>query len=455
MQNINLKQLLSQKLSSKQIQFIKLLQASSLEIDSKIEDELNKNPILIKYQNEKKYNLNKKNKNLLKKKYKINTNNNFNKLEYNTSNQYSFYDKLIEQLNFLNLNKKEYIIGKNIIGNIDNNGYIKRNLKYIIKDLIVENIKTDINEIDFVLKKIQKFKPTGIASKNLKECLLIQIKNKKNINKFYKIAFKIIKIYFKEFIKKKYKVIIKKLNILNINTIKKALQIIIKLNPKPGNNLNNIFRKQVLYPDFIIKKKEKKIEIFLNQKNTPNIKINKNYLEKIEKNNYLNKKITSFIRNKIELGKWFINAINQRQKTLLLAIQVIIDIQNKFFLKEENESKLKPMILKDIAKQIKMNISTISRIIYNKSIQTNLNIYTLKFFFSDKIKNIKGIEISNKIIKNKILKIIKNENNKNPNSDRGIALVLKKINYKISRRTVSKYRQKLNIPISRLRKKLY
>ncbi len=459
MNKIILKQNLSQKLSPQQIQFIKLLQLSNVNIGSVIKKELEDNPALEEENSETVDDdigsSHLENHSFSQKNYSK-EDITYNK-ESNLSDKESFQENLLSQINYLNLDNDEEIVAKQIIGTLDADGYLRRDLELIIDDLAFsENIEYDIKLVKNVLKKIQNLEPAGIGSRNLEECLIIQINKKQELHSIEKLAINIIKNNFDDFKNKHFEKIYEKYQ-NDKKEIIEAFNYIKKLNPRPSGGLNDDNITEYLIPDFILKKINNKLNIFLASGENKKINVNQHYISilnemKNKKNkNEENKKSFNFIKQKIESAQWFVDALNQRNQTLLKTMKTILKIQSDFF-NDGDENDLKPMILKDIAEIIKMDISTVSRIVRSKVIQTEFGIFPLKYFFSESsIK--KGDElVSSKVVKNSLKEIIKNENKNNPYTDEKLEEILNKKGFEVARRTVSKYREQLKIPVARLRK---
>ena len=457
MQRLILKQSQSQKLSPQQIQFIKLLQLSNSNIDSEIKKELEDNPALeekvILENNDGQEIENQVNYNYSKQSSK--QNNNFSK-EGNLSNNESFIENLQTQVSYLNLKDDELMIAKQIIGTLDNDGYLRRDLESIIDDIAFsENIEFNINDIKRVLKKIQTLEPAGVAARNLEECLLLQINRKESLSRVEDIAKKIIRDTFDYFKNKQFDKIYEKYNV-DKKILNKSFDYIKSLNPKPTGGHDDSSLTEYLIPDFIIKKENNELNVLLSSENKT-IGINKSYVNiyddlKNKKNkNKENRKSYDFIKQKIQSAQWFVDAINQRNNTLLKTMKTIVDLQKKFF-EDGDENELKPMILKDIANVIKMDISTVSRIVRSKVAQTEYGIFPLKYFFSESTIKKGDDLVSSKVVKNKLLEIIESEDKSKPYSDEQLENKLKRNGFGVARRTVSKYREQLKIPVARLRK---
>ena len=454
MQKLQLRQNQSQKLSPQQIQFIKLLQLSNSNIEAEIKKEIEENPAL--EENEKNENIdivNRENYNYYQK--SNNENLNFNR-EENISNTESFRENLISQLNYQKLDKGENIIANQIIGTLDNDGYLRRDLESIIDDIaFAENIEFKNSDIEKVLLKIQKLEPAGIAARNLEECLILQIDSIEEPTQNQLLAKKIILENFKEFTNKKFDVIYQKYDHPK-NIINNAFDYIKTLNPKPSGGLEDSNLTEFLIPDFIVKKDNNEFIVELASGNKP-LNINKNYIsiydELKNKKNKDNesKESFDFIKSKLEKAQWFVEALNQRNNTLLKTMNTIVKIQKRFF-NDGDENDLKPMILKDIAEIIKMDISTVSRIVKSKNVQTDYGIFPLRYFFSESTIKKGDDLVSSKIVKNYLSNLIENEDKSSPYSDDQLEKILKKEGYDVARRTIAKYREQLNIPVARLRK---
>lgn len=485
MQKLNLSQVLSQKLSPQQIQFIKLLQVPTAELEARVEEELEINPALEEgreedkaegdemdyedsYEDDLGYDDNDINLDDYLNDdyggYKMQGDGNYlpdeEEREIPISSGVSLQDQLLTQLGFLKLDERQKIIGRQLIGSIESDGYIRRDLEAIINDLAFsQNIETDIDEVEEILRKIQSFDPSGIAARNLQECLLIQLERKEHPDDpTVQNAIRIINECFDEFTKKHYPKIQKKLDIGD-EEIKEAVNLITRLNPKPGGISDGLVKTQYIIPDFILTNTDGKLEITLNSKNAPELRVSRSYsemfdaYEKSDKKDKKLKETVTFVKQKLDAAKWFIDAIKQRQQTLLKTMQAILDYQYEFFL-EGDETKLKPMILKDIAEKIDMDISTVSRVANSKSIQTEFGIFPLKYFFSEGITTESGEDVSNKEVKSVLQSMVDQENKKKPLSDDKLVKMLNDKGYNIARRTVAKYREQLQIPVARLRKEL-
>ena len=482
MQKLSLSQTLGQKLSPQQIQFIKLLQVPTAELDTRVEEELELNPALEEGREEPEqvseaddYDEAESPTDDLNVEdylgdddysgYKMQGDGSYDDedKEMPIAMQASLNDQLEMQLGYLGLDNRSEIIAKQLIGSIESDGYIRRELDAIVNDLAFsQNIETDIEELEELLGQIQQFDPPGIAARNLQECLLIQLQRKLEDleeDPVLQAAIEIIEHCFDEFTKKHYDKIVRKLNIDDQELLKDAVAAIVKLNPKPGGVSGGIVKTQYLIPDFILSNNNGKMDLTLNSRNAPELRVSQSYsdmfkaYDKSDKKDKKLKETVSFVKQKLDAAKWFIDAIKQRQNTLLRTMEAIVKYQYEFFL-EGDETKLRPMILKDIANEIQMDISTVSRVANSKSVQTDFGIFPLKYFFSEGISTASGEDVSSREVKNVLAEFINNEDKKKPLSDDKLEKALKAKGYNIARRTVAKYREQLNIPVARLRKEL-
>ncbi|MBE97470.1 MAG: RNA polymerase sigma-54 factor [Flammeovirgaceae bacterium] len=454
MQKLELRQNQSQKLTPQQIQFIKLLQLSNSNIESEIKKELEDNPAL--EENEKNEDIEIESTQEFNYSQRSNKEQTKYSRENNISNIESFRENLLKQINFLKLEKDESLIANQIIGTLENDGYLRRDIESIIDDIVLsENIEFTRNKIENVLSKIQSLEPAGIAARNLEECLILQIDDIDNLSTTQELAKEIITDFFDEFKNKKFENIYNKFS-ESKDEINKAFDFIKTLNPKPSGGLEDSNVTEYLIPDFIIKKNNDELVVNLAYGSKP-ININKSYITiyedlKRQKNKDSNSKESiEFVKKKIEKAQWFVDALNQRNSTLLKTMNTIVEIQ-KIFFDSGDENDLKPMILKDIAEIIKMDISTVSRIVKSKVAQTDFGIFPLRYFFSESTIK-KGDElVSSKVAKNYLQEIVNKEDKSSPFSDEKLEKILNENGYKVARRTVSKYREQLGIPAARLRK---
>jgi RNA polymerase sigma-54 factor len=374
----------------------------------------------------------------------------------------SFHEHLESQLGLRVLSEREEILTKYLIGNIDEDGYLRRKLEAIVDDLAFSmSLKTDEVELRSILDIIQDFDPVGVGARDLQECLLLQIR-KKNLNDPDILnAHEILKFHFEEFTKKHYDKIQDRLD-LSEDELKGAVDEIIKLNPKPGGAYNDPMNKSLehIVPDFILENNDGELELSLNSRNLPELRVSRTYNEMLEgflskKNSHTSteKEAISFVKQKLDAARWFIDAMRQRQNTLLITMHTILEYQKEYFI-EGDERKLHPMILKDIADLTGLDISTISRVANSKYIQTHFGIFPLKYFFSEGLQTDSGEEVSTREIKKILEDCVASEDKKKPVTDEKLTEILQEKGYQIARRTVAKYREQLNIPVARLRKEL-
>jgi len=372
----------------------------------------------------------------------------------------SFQDMLLSQLGLRILTEKQAAIAETIIGNLDDSGYLQREISSMVDDLAFsQNIHASEEEILEVLFIVQEFDPAGVGARNLQECLLIQLRRKEVHGKpSIILGIQILDNYFNEFVKKHYEKIMKKAKI-GEEELKDSLSEILKLNPKPGNSLSETVKtNQYVIPDFIIFNTNGTLELSLNSRNTPELRLSRTYMNMLEayaenKKDKKKKEAFMFVKQKIDSAKWFMEAIRQRQNTLFVTMNAIMEFQQDYFLTGD-ETKLRPMILKDIADIVKLDISTISRVANSKYVQTPFGTFLLKSFFSESMQTESGEEVSTREIKKILSECIDSENKSKPHTDELLTNILKEKGYNIARRTVAKYREQLNIPVARLRKEL-
>ena len=470
----SLQQRLLQKLSPQQIQLMKMLQLPTVELEKRIKEELEINPAL--EEGEEQIQDSDHEEGVDEKRddfdfqeyvnddtpyYKTHSNNfSKDKEEHQKplSFGYSLSERLTKQIRLKIKNEKNKEIAEHIIGNLDESGYLRRELFNIVDDLAFsQNIFTSEKELEKVLLEVQDLDPAGVGARSLKECLLIQLRKKKKTISI-KTAEAILEKCFDSFTKKHYSKIAKKLDIDN-TAIKEAIAEIVKLNPKPGNSLIDTQSSiQQITPDFTIVENDGNMTVELNHRNSPQLKVSKDYMEMIKgfqesDQKKRDKEAIVFVKQKVDSAKWFIEAIKQRQNTLLKTMEAIVSFQKNFFLTGD-EKKLKPMILKDVASIVDMDISTISRVANSKHAATPYGIFSLKYFFSESLSTDTGEEVSTREVKTILNEAIKEEHKSKPLTDEKLAELLKQKGYLIARRTVAKYREQLNIPVARLRKQL-
>ena len=469
-QGLEMKQ--TQKLSPLQIQTIKLIELPIQELEQKIRDELDENPVLDDTPVEKKdddqegardvsldeisnddsdpvpyYNLH------------VNNYGKDERPQYNTfSVKESFRQSLMDQLGFRNLGKHQRDVAAFIIGSLDDDGYLRRDIDSIVDDLAFkENIETNHDEVLQLLKVIQDFEPTGVGARNLQECLLLQLKAMKQTPDV-RNAEKIIQNHFDEFSNKHFQKIISKLG-LTEGDMKAAMSKIMKLNPSPGGQIDDSYNDQAqqIVPDFVLNVENGQLKLSMPRFNIPEIRVNRKYAELLEQtqgsSDKKQKEAATFVKQKLDSAKWFVEALKQRHNTLQSTMQAIIDYQHDYFL-DGDESHLKPMVLKDIAEKTGFDISTISRVVNSKYIETHFGIYPLKFFFSEGLENQEGEEVSTRELKKALRECVDAEDKHKPLTDDQLVAEMNKRGYKVARRTIAKYRDQLAIPKARLRKEL-
>lgn len=372
----------------------------------------------------------------------------------------SFHEHLLEQLGLMKMDDREQRMAEQIIGSIDDDGYLRRETSAIVDDLAFrQNIDCTEQEVELMIQRIQRFDPAGVAARDLQECLLLQLRRLKAEGKNVDTAIKAIEHYFDEFTKKHYEKIQRGLGI-DDEGLREVINQIIKLNPKPGGNYSDITKAEsYVVPDFFIFNNAGKLELTLNSRNAPDLRISEGYRDMLKeydrgsKKDKRQKEAVLFIKQKIDAAKWFIDAIKQRQHTLTSVMQTIMDYQHEFFLTGD-ETTLRPMILKDIAERTNLDISTVSRVANSKFVQTEFGTYRLKFFFSESLSTESGEEVSTREVKKILSDLIEAESKRKPLSDERLTELLQEKGYNIARRTVAKYREQLNIPVARLRKEL-
>lgn len=486
-QNLQLK--LGQKLAPQQIQLMKLIQLHTLEFQEELERELEENPALevVKEETGDDDFSSLDNNNDYEEEGNESIETDFDVDEYlyddepsykTASSNYSaddeefdneslltegqsLYDYLMEQIRLSNIEGDDLKIAEYIIGNLDNDGYLRRELKSLVDDLAFsQGIYTTLERVKYVLENyVQKLDPPGVAARSLQECLLLQIEKKVSGDKAVILAGNILRHQFDALTNKHYAKIISKYDIEE-EDLKDALEVISKLSPKVGGNFETqtITINQEIIPDFVIQIKDGNVIPLLNSRNAPTLRVSEEYKEILstyshDKNSSEHKQAALFIKQKLDAAKWYIDAINQRQNTLMQTIMAIVKLQKEYFLTGD-EKNIKPMILKDVADITGFDISTISRVVKSKYADTPNGIILLKNLFSDSLTNDDGEEVSTKEIKNHLQEVIGNEDKRKPLTDDALVEVLKEKGYNIARRTIAKYREQLNIPVARLRKEL-
>lgn len=465
-----LTQKLQQKLSPLQIQTIKLIELPVQELEQRIRKELEENPVLddeapTEKEDEdeapREVSLSNLNEDDPIPSYRLHVNN-YGKDErpqYNTfSVKESFTQSLMEQLGFRNLTKHQYDVAAFLIGSLDDDGYLRRDIDSIVDDLAFRaNIETTPEEVEDMLKIIQTFEPTGVGARDLRECLLIQLRAM-NQTKEVKDAEAILENYFQEFSNRHFQKIMSALN-LSEDELRAAMGKILKLNPSPGGQVDDSYNDQAqqIIPDFKLDLVDGELKLSMPRFSIPEIHINKKYadilMEAANSSERQKKEAATFVKQKMDSAKWFVEALKQRHNTLMSTMQAIVDYQHDYFL-DGDESHLKPMVLKDIAEKTGFDISTISRVVNSKYIETNFGIFPLKYFFSEGLENQDGDEVSTRELKKVLQECVDSEDKHKPLTDDQLVEVMTSKGYKVARRTIAKYRDQLGIPKARLRKEL-
>lgn len=479
-----LSQTLQHRLSPQQIQLMKLLQVPTMLLEKRIKEELEENPALeeVPQEVEKDYDINRLEEDTMPERalndyydnymegdsqLSYNMSSNANGMDFPAALERSFDEHLENQVQFLKLEEEgDKMIALQIIGSIDQDGYLRRDLTAIADDLLFsQNMFVEVAQVEAILKKIQQFEPSGVGARDLRECLLIQINQKLESDKLshfehiepLSLAQEVLEFHFDTFAKKHY---VKLQELLNVDEeqLKAAISEITRLNPKPASGFaSNNNTRQYIVPDFILTQRDGVLHLNLHDKNTPSIKVSgyyENLLVKHKKNySKEEREAANFIKERIESAKWFIDAIQQRRQTLYKTMYAIMEYQEAYF-KTGDEKKLRPMILKDIASKTNLDISTISRVVNSKFVETEFGIKHLKDFFSDSFQTDNGKEVSTIEIKQILKEVIEKENKKRPLSDEKLTEILNQKGYPIARRTISKYREQLDFPVARMRKQL-
>ena len=471
---------LSQKLSPQQIQLMKMIQLSTLELEQKIESEMGENPALesgMEKQSSENQESNFEEGEKIEAdeididqylsddeipSYKLYSNNYSSDDQERTipvSGGISFHQHLSQQVGNLILSEDEFQIAEFIIGSIDESGYLRRSTEELIDDLaFTQNIIVTEEQIEKILRSVQTLDPPGVGARSLKECLQLQLEKKKKDRPEVELALEIIKNHFDHFSHKHYTQLQERIGISK-EELKTALDLISKLNPKPGGALSSINQNTHIVPDFILTIEDGELHVALNQRNAPQLRVSNAYKDMLSGYSVAPSKSKSqqeavqFIKQKLDAAKWFIDAIKQRHQTLSLTINAILDHQREFFLTGD-ERKLRPMILKDIAEKVDMDISTISRVANSKYIDTPYGVKLLKTFFSEGLKNDEGEDVSTIEIKKILEQFIAEESKKKPLTDQTLSEMMKEKGYIVARRTIAKYREQLDIPVARMRREL-
>lgn len=469
-QELGLKQ--QQKLSPLQIQTIKLIELPVQELEQRIRKELEENPVLDDGPREKNeddpeddaprdVSLSEINEDDPIPAYKLKVNNygKDERPEYNTfSVKQSFTQSLMEQLGFRNLNEHQRSVAAFIIGSLDEDGYLRRDLDSLVDDMAFRaGITTDYEEVEELLTVIQEFEPSGVGARDLRECLLIQLESAESTPET-ETAIEILSEHFQEFTNKHFQKIMSRMGISE-QQMKSAIGRIVKLNPSPGGQVDDSYNDQAqqIIPDFVLELVEGELILSMPRFSVPEIRVNKKYadilMEAANTSEREKKEAATFVKQKMDSAKWFVEALKQRQNTLQSTMNAIVDYQREYFM-DGDEAHLRPMVLKDIAEKTGFDISTISRVVNSKYIETHFGIYPLKYFFSEGLENQDGEEVSTRELKKVLRECVDNENKHKPLTDDQLVTEMEKRGYKVARRTIAKYRDQLGIAKARLRKEL-
>lgn len=466
-QGLELKQ--TQKLSPLQIQTIKLIELPIQELEQRIRKEMEENPVLDEDQPKEKeedeapreVSLSEYKEDDAIPSYRLRSDN-YSKDErpqYNTfSVKESFTQSLQEQLGYRNLSDRQFAVASFLIGSLDDDGYLRRSIDGIVDDLSFRaNVETDEQEVLDMLKIIQDFEPAGVGARDLRECLLLQIKHCKRTPEVDN-AIRILTNYFNEFTNKHFHKIMTRMG-LSEEELKAAMAKILKLNPAPGGQIDDSYTDQAqqIVPDFLLEYKEGELKLSMPRFSIPELRVNRKYadilLEAANSSEREKKEAAAFVKKKLDSAKWFVEAVKQRHNTLSNTMQAIVDYQHDYFI-DGDETHLKPMVLKDIAEKTGFDISTISRVVNSKYIETHFGIYSLKYFFSEGLENQDGEEVSTRELKKALLECVETEDKRKPLTDDELVDRMTGKGYKVARRTIAKYRDQLGIPKARLRKEL-
>ncbi len=466
-QGLELKQ--TQKLSPLQIQTIKLIELPIQELEQRIRKELEENPVLDEDVSKDKdddeapreVSLSEYKEDDSIPSYRLRSDN-YSKDErpqYNTfSVKESFTQSLMEQLGYRSLSEHQYSVAAFLIGSLDDDGYLRRSIDSVVDDLSFRaNIETTEDEVNEMLKVIQEFEPAGVGARDLRECLLLQIRLCKK-TPAVENATKILKNHFNEFTNKHFQKIMTRMD-LSEDELKAAIAKILKLNPSPGGQIDDSYTDQAqqIIPDFVLEYRDGNLELSMPRFSIPELRVNKKYadllIEAANSSEREKKEAATFVKKKLDSAKWFVEAIKQRHNTLSSTMQAIVDYQHDYFI-DGDETHLKPMVLKDIAEKTGFDISTISRVVNSKYIETHFGIYSLKYFFSEGLENQEGEEVSTRELKKALQECVDNENKRKPLTDDELVDAMTGKGYKVARRTIAKYRDQLGIPKARLRKEL-
>lgn len=459
-----------QKLSPLQIQTIKLIELPIQELEQRVRSEFEDNPVLDDSPAENRDDDDDQPKDISIDEldaddpipsYKLRVNNygKDERPEYNTfSVKESFSQSLLTQLGFRHLDEHQMAIGRYLVCSLDDDGYLRRDLDAVVDDIAFrENIETDYEEVSYILGIIQQFDPAGVGARNLKECLLIQLGKMRQTPEVVN-ATAILTDHFQEFTNKHFQKIITRMGITE-DDLKAAIAKIIKLNPTPGGQIDDSYNDQAqqIVPDFVLDLADGNLKLSMPRFNIPEIRVKKSYadiiLEAKGSSDKKQKEAATFVKQKIDSAKWFVEALKQRQNTLESTMKAILDYQHDYFMSGD-ESNLKPMVLKDIAEITGFDISTISRVVNSKYIETHFGVYPLKYFFSEGLENQAGEEVSTRELKKALTECVENEDKRKPLTDDQLVEEMNKRGYKVARRTIAKYRDQLGIAKARLRKEL-
>ena len=480
-------QKLQQKLSPQQIQLMKLLQVPTVELEQRIKQEIEENPALEEGEDHAEEELPTEDQAIAENEdvgeneenerddfdlsdyfqdddtpdYKLSVKNSGpddEEREIPLAGGTTFQDALRSQLHLRNIDERTELLAEHLIGNLDEDGYLRRDLDAIVNDLaFTQNVICEREELERALAQVQSLDPAGVGARDLRECLLLQVRIMPGSLE-QRIALQILDKHFEAFGKKHYDRIMDRLEI-DEEALKGAIDLIVRLNPKPGNTSRDTAKPvQEIIPDFMVLSLDGNLELSLNGRNAPELRVSRQYRDMIKeyqrnKKDREQREALQFIKQKLDSAKWFIDAIKQRQHTLLVTMEAIMEHQRDFFLTGD-ETKLKPMILKDIAERVGLDISTISRVANSKYVQTNYGTFLLKFFFSESLSTESGEEVSTREVKKILNDAIDAEDKRKPLTDDELTALLKSKGYNIARRTVAKYREQLNLPVARLRKEL-
>ena len=467
-QGLELKQ--TQRLSPLQIQTIKLIELPVQELEQKIRSELEENPVLDDTPDSDRRDDNDDTKDISideikddgdipSYKTRINNWGKDPRPEYNTfSVRESFTESLMEQLGYRNLNERDFQIGTFIIGSLDSDGYLRRDIESLVDDMAFRaGLEVSEAEVEKMLATVQEFDPAGVGARDLRECLLLQLKVRKQTEEV-RDAYRILNEQFLEFTNRHFNKVMSRLS-LDEDRLKAAISCISRLNPAPGGQLDDSYAEQAqqIVPDFVLEEHDGELSFSMPRFNIPELRVNRKYADMVAdakgSGDRAQKEAAVFIRQKIDSAKWFIEALKQRQNTLQRTMQAILDFQHEYFL-DGDDTNLKPMVLKDIAEKTGFDLSTISRVVNSKYIETLFGIFPLKYFFSEGMENKEGEEVSTRELKKALLDCVEEEDKKKPLTDEQLVTEMEKRGYKVARRTIAKYRGQLGIPLARWRKEL-